>query len=158
MVELDVKIEANDLYDFMLMHVYHDVIMLLAHAACALFVLVGIMRGRPFYVVLGVVLLLYLPWTFFLKSRQLARNNPDFKEPLHYVLDEQGLTVSQNGKEQHLDWDSLVKAVSTGRSIIIYTGKINATIFPNREMGDKRTDVIEIISTHMPPGKVRIRS
>lgn len=51
-----------------------------------------------------------------------------------------------------------MKAVSTGRSIIVYTAKNNATIFPKSQMQDKTTDVIEMISTHMPPTKVKIRS
>jgi len=37
-------------------------------------------------------------------------------------------------------------------------GKNNATIFPKSQMQDKTTDVIEMISTHMPPTKVKIRS
>ena len=158
MVELDVKIEAGDLYDYMLMHAYHSSSGLLSGGVGAVAVLVGVMRGQPIYLLAGLVLLLYLPWTLFLKSRQQTLGNPAFKQPLHYVLDEHGITISQNGEQQHQDWDSMVKAVSTGHSIIVYTSKVNATIFPNREMGDKRTDVIEMISTHMPPGKVRIRS
>ena len=68
------------------------------------------------------------------------------------------ITVSQNGEEQHQDWGDMVKALSTGHSIIVYTSRVNATIFPKREMGDKKTDVIEMISTHMPPQKVKIRN
>jgi [ribosomal protein S18]-alanine N-acetyltransferase len=44
------------------------------------------------------------------------------------------------------------------RGIIVYTAKNNATIFPKSQMQDKTTDVIEMISTHMPPAKVKIRS
>ena len=158
MVELDVKIEAGDLYDYMLMHTYHSFSGLVSGGVGAVAVLVGVMKGQPIFLLAGLVLLVYLPWTLFLKSRQQALSNAAFRQPLHYVLDDQGITVSQNGEEQHQDWDRMVKAVSTGHSIIVYTSKVNATIFPNRETKDKRTDVIEMISTHMPPGKVRIRS
>lgn len=158
MVELDVKIEAGDLYDYLLQHNYGSSAGLLGSAVGALAVLVGLARGQWLLLGLGVILLLYLPWTLFLKSRQQAVTNPAFKEPLHYVLDDSGITVSQNGVEQHQDWADMVKAVSTGRSIIVYTSRVNATIFPKRVMGDKKTDVIEMISTHMPPKKVKIRS
>ena len=50
-----------------------------------------------------------------------------------------------------------VKAVSTSKSIIVYTSAINATIFPKRELGDQKAALIQIISTHMPPSKVRIK-
>ncbi len=158
MVELDVKIEASDLYDYMLMHAYNSAAGLLGSGVGAVAVLVGFMKSQPLFLVAGIVLLLYLPVNLFVKSRQQALMNPAFGEPLHYVLDEQGITVSQNGEEQHQDWGDMVKAVSTGHSIIVYTSRVNATIFPRREMKDKRTDVIEMISTHMPPKKVHIRS
>ncbi|MBR1771197.1 MAG: YcxB family protein [Lachnospiraceae bacterium] len=158
MVELDVKIEPQDLYDYMLMHTYNSASGILGSTVGAVVALVGIARGQVLFIVAGLVLLLYLPWTLFLKSRQQALRNPAFKAPLHYVLDESGITVSQNGEEQHQDWGDMVKALSTGHSIIVYTSRVNATIFPKREMGDKKTDVIEMISTHMPPQKVKIRN
>ena len=134
MVELDVKITSGDLYDFLLRHSYNSVSGLLGAVIGALGVIVGISRQYWIYLILGVVILLYLPWTLYIKSKQQAVNNPVFKEPLHYVLDENGITI------------------------IVYTAKNNATIFPKSQMQDKTTDVIEMISTHMPPTKVKIRS
>lgn len=158
MVELDVKIEAGDLYDYMLMHSYHSAPGLLGSGVGAVAVLVGMMRGQLIFVIAGIVLLVYLPWTLFIKSRQQAVTNPAFREKLHYKLDETGITISQNGEEQHQSWEKMLKAVSTGHSIIVYTGRASATIFPKRELGDKKTAVIELISTHMPPAKVNIRN
>ena len=105
----------------------------------------------------GIVLLLYLPWTLFIRSRQQALNNPAFKQTLHYILDENGLTVSQGEESGTVAWEDMVKAVSTSKSIILYTSKVNATIFPKKQMGDKKAAVIEVISTHMPPNKVKIK-
>lgn len=65
-----------------------------------------------------------------LRSRQQALANPAFKEPLHYVLDDEGIHVSQNGTEEMQKWEDIRKAVSTNRSIIVYTSKVNACIFP----------------------------
>lgn len=156
-MELDVKINAGDLYDYMLMHSYHGAAGLLGSGVGALVWLVGMMKGQAIFVFAGIVLLAYLPWTLFIKSRRQILANPAFREPLHYRLDEAGITVSQNGEEQHQDWADMVKAVSTGRSIIVYTSPVNATILPRRELGDRQSDVIQMISTHMPPKKVRIR-
>ena len=80
-----------------------------------------------------------------------------FQEPLHYLLDEEGLTVSQGEEEGNMAWTDMYKAVSTNKSIILYTSPVNATIFPKRDLGDKKMAVIEMISTHMPPAKVKIR-
>ena len=157
MVELDVKITSGDLYDFLLRHSYNSVSGLLGAVIGALGVIVGISRQYWIYLILGVVILLYLPWTLFIKSRQQVADSPVFKQPLHYVLDENGITISQGETSTCQKWEDCLKAVSTGRSIIVYTAKNNATIFPKSQMQDKTTDVIEMISTHMPPAKVKIR-
>lgn len=157
MVELDVKIGAGDLYDYMLSHAYNRASGLFGSAVGAVMVVFALSTKQWIFMIGGIVLLLYLPWTYFIKSRQQALNNPAFKKPLHYVLDEKGLTVSQDGESGTVAWEDMVKAVSTGRSIILYTSRVNATIFPKSQMGDKKAAVIEIISTHMQPGKVKIR-
>ena len=72
-------------------------------------------------------------------------------------MTEDGIEVSQNDEVQSQKWEDMYKAVSTFRSIIVYTSKVNASIFPKKDLGEKSSAVIQIISTHMPPNKVRIR-
>ncbi|MCM1044875.1 MAG: YcxB family protein [Candidatus Gastranaerophilales bacterium] len=158
MVELDIKIDAGDLYNYNLRHAYNNASGIMGSALGALMLIVGAGRGQWIFVIGGAALLLYLPWTLFLRSRQQLMNNPAFKNTLHYVLDDQGITISQGEESATQSWEDMVKAVSTGRSIIVYTSKVNATIFPKRQMGDKTIQVIECISTHMPPAKVKIRA
>ena len=158
MIELDVKIEAGDLYDYMLRHNYNSAAGVLGSAIGALLILLAVGTGRWAFIVLGVILLLYLPWTLFIKSRRQVLTNPSFQKPLHYVLDDAGITISQGEDSVQYPWEELYKAVSTGRSIIVYTSRVNATIFPKKQMEDKRSSVIEMISTHMQPNKVKIRS
>lgn len=158
MVELDIKITAGDLYDYMLMHSYNSPAGIMGSALGAVMIIVAFSSNRWVFLIGGVVLLLYLPWVLFIKSRQQILNNPVFKQPLHYRLDDSGITISQGDTATTQSWDDMVKAVSTGRSIIVYTTRVNATIFPKSQMGDKKSTVIEMISTHMAPGKVKIRS
>lgn len=157
MINLSVKIEAGDLYDYMLMHSYNSPAGLVGSTFGALLIIFAIATQQWIFIVLGLVMLLYLPWTLFLKSRTQLLNNPAFQEPLQYTLDEEGLTVSQGEVQEKMAWEDMHKAVSTGRSIILYTSRVNATIFPKRQLGDQRVAVIEMISTHMPPSKVKIR-
>ena len=157
MLELDVKIEAKDLYDYMVAHTYSKPFNILASCFGGLLVVMGAMTSRWVFVIGGIALLLYLPWNLFLKSRQQAVNNPAFKQPLHYVLDDTGITVSQGEVSQSQTWENMYKAISTNKSIIVYTSPVNATIFPRRVLGADTARCIEIISTHMPPAKVKIR-
>ncbi|MBQ6093857.1 MAG: YcxB family protein, partial [Lachnospiraceae bacterium] len=65
---------------------------------------------------------------------------------------------SQGEVSESQSWEGMVKAVSTPRSIILYTSGRNASIFPKAQLGDQKDALIEVISTHMPPQKVKIRS
>lgn len=157
MIELDVKIEAKDLYDYMLRHSYNSASGIIGSCFGALLIVFAFMTTQWLYLVLGLIMLLYLPWTLSIRSKQQVLSNPSFQQPLHYMLDEQGITISQGEDSVQYLWEEMHKAVSTGRSIIVYTSKINATIFPRKQMGDQSGAVIEMISTHMPPAKVKIR-
>lgn len=158
MLELDVKIEASDLYDYMMAHSYNSPSGILGSCVGALMVIIALFNHQWIFLICGVILLLYLPWTLFLKSKQQALTNPAFQKPLHYVLDENGITISQGEESQNQAWENMYKATSTNRNIIVYTSRVNATILPKRVLGEDLSKCIEIISTHMPPSKVKIRS
>ncbi len=158
MLELDVKIESKDLYDYMLRHSYNSPSGILGSCFGALLVVLAVLTGQWMYLVFGIIMLAYLPWTLFLRSKKQALTNAGFQKPLHYVLDDTGVTISQGEESVQYLWEEMVKAVSTGRSIILYTSPVNATLFPRRELGDKTVAVIEMISTHMPANKVKIRT
>lgn len=157
-IEFDVKIDAGVLYDYMLHHTYNSSAGILGTAVGALMIVAFMMRQSVLFLIAGIVILAYLPWALFIKSRQQALMTPAFKKPLHYKLDEEGITVSQDDSEEKQEWGQMYKAVSTGKSIIVYTSRVNASIFPKKDLGENRAKVIEIISTHMPPSKVKIRN
>ena len=157
MVEFDVTVKSGDLYDYMMRHTYYSMAGILGNGVGAIMVVAGAMKGQWLFVILGMVLLVYLPYTLWIKSKQQMLANPAFENPLHYVLNEEGITVSQGDEIQTQKWEDMYKAVSTNRSIIVYTGKVNACIFPKRDLQDKTVHVIQVISTHMEPSKVKIK-
>lgn len=157
MLELDVKIDAGDLYDYMLRHSYNSASGIVGSCCGALLILLAFGTGQWLYLLFGLIILLYLPWSLFLRSRKQVLMNPSFQKPLHYKLDDEGLTISQGEDSIQYKWEEMHKAVSTGRSIILYTSPVNATIFPRKQIEDNKVAVIEMISTHMPPAKVKIR-
>lgn len=157
-VEFDVKITPGVLYDYMLYHTYTSAAGLVGAAAGALLVAVFFMGYGVIFLIFGIIILAYLPWTLFIKSRRQYLSNPAFKNPLHYAMTEEGVAVSQGGETQSQKWEDMYRAASTPKSLILYTSPVNASIFPRKDLGDKGAGVIEMISTHMPPKKVKIRS
>ena len=134
MLEMDVKIGAGDLYDYMLMHTYNSVAGIMGTAFGALLILLAVGTQRWAFIALGAVVIFYLPWTLFVRSRRQVLSNPSFQKPLHYVLDDEGITISQGEDSVQYLWEEMHKAVSTGRRIFVYTSRVNATLFPKRQM------------------------
>ena len=155
--EFDVQVKPGDLYDYMLHHTYCSASGLIGAAAGALMVVAFFMGAGVLCLIAGLIILLYLPGSLFLKSRQQYLTNAVFKKPLHYKMTEEGIEVSQGDEVQTKGWEEMYKAASTSKSLILYTSPVNACIFPRRELGDLAPGVIQMISTHMPPKKVKIR-
>ena len=120
-LEFDIQIKSGDLYDYMLHHAYHGVQGLLGACIGALAVLVFLGNRQFIYLIAGIVILGYLPWSLFLKSKRQALNNAAFQKPLHYMMNEEGITVSQEGNTEFQKWEDMCRAIATGRSIIVYT-------------------------------------
>ena len=110
--EFDVKITPGVLYDYTLYHTYTSAAGLLGSIVGALLVVVFFMGYGALFLILGIVILAYLPWTLFIKSRRQYLANPAFKEPLHYRMTAEGVEVSQKGEAQSQKWEDMYKAVS----------------------------------------------
>lgn len=157
-LEFDVKMTAGVLYDYMLRHAYTSFAGLLGTIVGALLLMVSMRaENRLIYLIAGIIILCYLPWTLFIRAKKQILANPAFKETLHYSIGDDGITVSQKELSETIAWDTMYKAIATGKSVIVYTSKVNAFIFPRKDMGGHTVQVIEAISTHMPPKKVNIR-
>lgn len=151
------KMTTKILYDYMLHHTYNSMSGLVGSVAGAGFVLGFFAAGNYLYLLAGAVLLLYLPISLYISSMKQMQSSPAFKEPLSYRLCDEGIEVSQGGQSQLQKWADIYKVVSTPRSIIIYNTRVNAWIFPRKDMGEQTTKIIEILSTHIKPDKVKIR-
>lgn len=151
------KMKTGILYDYMLHHTYNSPSGMIGSTVGALLV-VGFFRTSNFlYLAAGAVLLLYLPCSLYISSIKQMRITPAFQYPLSYRITDEGIEVSQGEVSQFQKWDDIYKAVSTRSSIVIYNTKVNAWIFPRRDMGELTSKVIEMISTHMKPERVKIR-
>ena len=157
-LEFDVKVNSKVLYDYMLHHTYGSFQGVLGTAVGALMLVGFAVTKYMIWLIAGIVLLVYLPWSLFLRSKQQMLNTPVFKEPLHYRMTEQGVEISQGEAKEFQKWEHMYKATSTGKSIILYTSAVNACIFPREDLKGNEVAVIEMISKHMPPKKVKIKA
>lgn len=155
--EFDVQMTASALYDYNMYHTYTGAAGIIGTAAGAVFIILYMAYGQPVYLAAGLLLILYSPVTLYINAHKQARLNPVYKRPLHYVLDDEGVTVTSGDESLSVPWTDMYRARSTNQSILLYTGPKSAWVFPKKDLGQLRYDVIEIISTHMDPAKVKIK-
>ena len=156
-VEFDVKMTTGKMYDYMLRHTFTSFAGVVGEVLGIVLVVGFFVTGQWLYLLAGIICVVYQPVALYMRARRQVNNNEVFKTPLHYILDDEGITVQSGDNTDSLPWEKMYKAVSTTRSVILYTGRVNACIFPKEDMGDRKDDVIRIISTHMDRKQVDIR-
>lgn len=156
-IEFDVQMTTAKMYDYMLKHTLGSFSGIIGELVGLLLILYFALYGNPAFLIAGIIVVLYLPVVLYLKSKRQVSSNEVFKEPLHYILDDNGITVISKEQQDSLPWSAMYRVKSTTASIILYTNKINACIFPKADLGDKKDDVIKMISTHVDAKKVNIR-
>ncbi len=155
--EVDVHMSTSILYDYMLRHTYMSLtgpIATILGAMCLWFFAKG---GGVLYLMVGIVIIAYLPWTLFLNAKRQILTVEAFKKPLHYSFTKDGIYVSQDGRTEMQKWENMHKAVSTGKSVIVYTAKSNASIFPRKDLGNDAGILLEILCKHMEPAKIKFK-
>lgn len=156
-ITLDVNMNAGVLYDYMLNHAYSGASGILGTCFGFLGIVFFARTHFPLYLIMGLLLIFYLPVHLRYRAAVQMQATDTFKKPLHYVVDVNGISVSQEEQTQCVSWEQCLKAVSTRKSIVVYTGKNNATIFPRADLGEYTAALIAVIAENMDPKRVKIR-
>lgn len=154
-VQFDVKMNTSKLYDFNLQHTYKKPISILVTAIGFVLIVLFAAKLQWFYLVFGLIAILYTPITLLTSSATKVKLL--FPEPLHYLLNDEGITVSVGEESETIPWENCIKACNTKQSYFVYTAPNAAFIFPQKDMGDKNVDVLKMICEHMDPKHVKIK-
>lgn len=156
-ITFEVKMSARILYDYLINHAYTSSPGIIGTCFGALGIIFYVRTSYVLYLIIGLMLILYLPFTLWQQAAKTMTTNKAYQMPLTYVLSDEGITVSQGEVSETATWDKCTKAISTKTSIVVYTGKRNAFVFPRRQLNEKLTPAIAKIATCMEPKKVKIR-
>lgn len=157
-ISFTVHMTAGILYDYMINHAYSGASGILGTCFGFLGIIFYLKTNFVLYLILGIVLVLYLPINLKYKSFVQMKMTESFQKPLEYQINQDGITVAQDGQEESVPWSQCCKAVSTKQSIVVYTGKQNASIFPRKDLADHLPALVATIAENMDPKKIKIRN
>ena len=90
---------------------------------------------RLLYVLFGLLFIFYIPFDLKRKAKKQVKTNPYYAQPIHYILDEEGVTTIQGENEAKVTWDKFSKVKLTKKSMFLYMRNKNACVFSSNVFG-----------------------
>ena len=90
---------------------------------------------RILYAFFGLMFIFYIPFDLKKKAKKQIKTNPFYAQPIHYILDEEGVTTIQGENEAKVTWNKFSKIRLTKKSVFLYMRNKNACVFSSDVFG-----------------------
>ncbi len=163
-IEFDITLTAKDMYRFNMYQTYtgfHGWFSILL--AIFAFVLAGMSYGEAtmartlLYVLFGVLFLVYLPASLYLRSKHNIAASEVLRNALHFSVGEKGFTVTQKEQSAELPWDMIYKMVATKKNVLVYSSRINAYVIPRDQLGEQYADLAKLAEKKLPGYRFKMK-
>ena len=166
-LEFDIKLKSKDMFHFNMYQTYtsfsgwSSIIFSIGMFGLAGYTgyLYGIdMLPRVLmYIVVGILLLVYIPMTLWMRAKQSLKASPVLSNTLHYHVDEEGFTVTQGEASGVLAWKQIYKMVATKHLVLVYSGRLNAYVIPKEQLGEQYVALAKLAADKLPKFRVRMK-
>ena len=163
-VKFNVKISEKHILDFQLYHGRTHFAGILRIVAIFLCLGLGVWNGLIYAISDSIMCFVIAGILFFFPRQQLKakakrqiKSSEMFQQEIEYEFDENGITSRQGDMEVKNEWSAVEKVVSTRMSIILYTSRVRAIIYPKKFIGTQYDELVKLIRENVPATKVKIR-
>lgn len=163
-VEFDITLTSKDMYRFNMYQMYsgfHGWFSVVL--SIFVFVVAGVTYGEVtmtktiLYLAFGIIFLIYLPVSLYLRSKHTLAASEVLRGALHYAVDETGFTVSQKEESAQLLWDAVYKMVATKHNVLVYSNRTNAYVIPREQLGENYQALAEIANAKLAKYRVKMK-
>lgn len=151
------QLKAKDIFKFSLAYTYSGV-----QALLTIFMLaVGgymIFRGAnqpggQVNIIFGVIVIALFvvinPLMLYVKAKKQAIENPVYKNPTYYTLQDDGIFVELGEESATIEWIRVYKITHFMGLTLLYTGKQQAFVFPDYELGNDKEKMLDYMKEHI---------
>lgn len=156
-VEVSVQMKTSYMFDFLYWHSYHGISGIVNYAlsfAGIAALLAGLGKGKAgvtaMLVVLALLFTVINPLLLLYKAAKQVKKSTMFQNPLQYVFQSSGFTVSQGESSDSAGWESVVLIRETAKNIVLYLGAANALVLPKKELGEQQAALKQLIREVLP--------
>lgn len=162
-IQFDTKVGKKDLYHFLMRHFYTSFSgifgLVLSFVALIVFIL-SIGKREPFQLLILIVMAslftIVQPLQMMQKASSQIKRNPVFQKPLHYVVNTQGISVSQNGESSTIEWKEIRKILETKKAFLVYMTSLNASVIPMEQIGEEKENFRNLVKENMQKGTYKL--
>lgn len=163
-IEYDIKLEAKDMFRFNMYQTYSgfsglsSILFSVALFGLAIYSYGDVPTTNTIlYVAIGILLLVYMPVTLWLRAKQSLKASPVLSNTLHYVVDADGFTVTQGESSGVLAWKQVYKMVATKHLVLVYSNRINAYVIPRKQLGELYVPLAKLAREKLPKYRFRMK-
>lgn len=163
-LEFDIKLASRDMFLFNMYQTYSgfsgisSIVFAIALFGLSVYTYGEVaLTNTVMYVLFGVILLLYMPVTLWLRAKQTLKASPVLSNELHYLINEDGFTVTQGEASGVLSWKQVYKMVATKHLVLVYSNRINAYVIPRRQLGEQYVPLAKLVREKLPKYRFRMK-
>ena len=151
------QLKAKDIFKFSLAYTYSGI-----QALLTIFILViggylivqGVTQPQGqtnviFGVIVMVLFIVINPLMLYVKAKKQAIENPAYKMPTYYTLQEDGIFVELGEESATIEWVRVFKITHFMGLTLLYTAKKQAFVFPDYELGDEKEKMLSYMKEHV---------
>ena len=154
-ISFSVQMTVKDVYRFNMYHVYHSAsglvgLLLSLLALCNLIISFDSLtdQGKTIMTIVALWCTVLEPIMVYSRAKKQVKKITSYHKPLHYKIDEQGITVSQDEESQTMEWNRLSRIVKTRQQILVYSSRVHAFIFPRVAWQDQEKKIQNLLKKY----------
>jgi hypothetical protein len=93
----------------------------------------------PLFALLYGIITLTLPILLWWKTGKRFQNNPIFREPMHYELSEEGLSIQSNNIQKDLKWTDFSHVLFIQSHPVLFTGPSSFFFIPMNQLTEEQS-------------------
>ena len=162
-ITFSVQMTWKEIYKFTMYHTYHSFagilgvilsIMALANLILSFDKLSD--QSKTIMTIVAAWFLIFEPLRMLMRSKSQMKLSKAYKKPLNYIVNEEGITVSQDEESQTIEWKLLFKIVETKSQFLVYSNRINSFIFPKSSLEGQVDDLGNVMAEYSKDTKVKL--
>ena len=163
-IEFDVKLSAKDLYLFNMYQAYkgmQGILSLILPAFIFVYAVYNwdnVSLGTSLLNIgIGILLLVYIPISLWLRSDKIVKTNEVLSKSLHYEFSEEEIRVSQGEESAEFQWENIYRMITMGGLVLIYTNRINAYIISKKQIEAEYKDLETLAKSKLEKYRIKMK-